>query len=203
MASAAGEKVETPAGAEAVDGNATPERVRQALRSGPVGCANADAAGLNRQERTHCNDLLGKNMAQIQRAMREAEQVRLSTGGKPPTDFERFKAAEARVKEAATANPRCAGSCVDRAPSTRDPSHFSNIQERLLGGQHVQRPLFAEGSPIEIAIVSASSQPGRRPRSAAYTAGGLDAACLSASNIGARGPVAGRHSIGPLRRCAC
>jgi hypothetical protein len=91
--SAAGENVGAPTGAEAADGEAAPERVRQALRSGPVGCANADVVGLNRQERTHCDDILGKNMAQIQRAMREAEQGRLSMGGKPPTDFEKFKAA--------------------------------------------------------------------------------------------------------------
>jgi hypothetical protein len=109
--SAAGENVGTPTGAEATDGEATPERVRQALRSGPVGCANADAVGLNRQERTHCNDILGKNMAQIQRAMREAEQGRLSTGGKPPTDFEKFKAAEARLK-AAAGNRDCATGCA-------------------------------------------------------------------------------------------
>jgi hypothetical protein len=109
--SATGEKAGTPAGAEAADGNATPERVRQALRSGPVGCANADALGLNRHERTHCDDLFGKNMAQIQRAMREAEQGRLSTGGKPPTDFERFMAAEALVKAAARNRACATGSC--------------------------------------------------------------------------------------------
>lgn len=109
---AGGEKVGTPAGSEAADGEATPERVRQALRSGPVGCANADAVGLNRQERAHCNDVFGKNMVQIRRAMREAEQSRLSTGGKPPTDYERFRAAEARAKAAATGDPACApGAC--------------------------------------------------------------------------------------------
>jgi hypothetical protein len=89
---AAGERLGAPTGAEAADGEATPERVRRALRSGPVGCANADLVGLNRQERTHCDDILGKNMAQIQRAMREAEQSRLSTGGEPPKDFEAYQA---------------------------------------------------------------------------------------------------------------
>jgi hypothetical protein len=90
---AAGAKVGAPAGAGAADGEATPERVRQALRSGAVGCANADAVGLNREERTHCDDVLGDDMAQIQRAMRDAEQSRLSTGGRPPSDFTTFMAA--------------------------------------------------------------------------------------------------------------
>jgi hypothetical protein len=34
--------------------------VRTALRQGPVGCANPLAAGLNRSEREHCDEVLGK-----------------------------------------------------------------------------------------------------------------------------------------------
>jgi hypothetical protein len=105
-----GENVGPATGAEAAESEATAARVRQALRSSPVGCANADIVGLTRQERTHCDEVFGKNMAQIQRAMREGEQGRLSLGGKPPTDFERFKAAEARLN-AEAANRLCATDC--------------------------------------------------------------------------------------------
>jgi hypothetical protein len=34
--------------------------VRRALRGGPPGCANADAVGLNREEREHCFEVFGK-----------------------------------------------------------------------------------------------------------------------------------------------
>jgi hypothetical protein len=111
-ASAAGEDVGPLAGAEAPVGETAPEKIRRALRSGPVGCANADLVGLNRQERTHCDDLFGSNMVQIRRAMREAEQRRLSTGGEPPTDFDRFRAAEGRLK-AASGDRGCAARCAE------------------------------------------------------------------------------------------
>lgn len=107
-----GRKVGASTGAEAADGDAAPERVRHALRSSPVGCANANLVGLNRQERTRCDDILGQNIARIHRAMREAEQARLSTGGKPPTDFERFKAAEARLKTG-TGERGCVTGCAE------------------------------------------------------------------------------------------
>jgi hypothetical protein len=76
-----------------------------------VGCANGDLVGLNRQERTHCDDILGKNMIQIQRDMRQAEQGRLSTGGEPPKDFKAFMAAEARLK-ARAGRRGCAKGCA-------------------------------------------------------------------------------------------
>jgi len=71
--------------------DATPEKVRRALRSGAVGCANPEQVGLNRQERDRCADTFGKDMAAIQRAMRNAEQSRLSRGGDPPKDYNLFR----------------------------------------------------------------------------------------------------------------
>jgi hypothetical protein len=40
--------------------------VRTALRQGTVGCANPTAAGLNRAERDHCNEVFGKGTKDAQ-----------------------------------------------------------------------------------------------------------------------------------------
>lgn len=102
-----GELTTGPVGANG-DG-ITPEMVRQALRGSLVGCANADRVGLNRAERTHCNEILGRGMAAIQRAMRAAEQERLSTpstGDRAPPDFAAFREACRAYRQGQGPQPR-------------------------------------------------------------------------------------------------
>ncbi len=93
--------------------------VRTALRHGPVGCANPIAVGLNRSERDHCNEVLGKGAKDAVFAglglTPDKERLLDAAGAKKEADY-RFKSAPATpgVPEGSLGNGRTAEQmCAD------------------------------------------------------------------------------------------
>lgn len=102
---ASGSAVVAQPAAPAAD-QVTPQQVTRALRSGLVGCANAERVGMNRAERTRCADLFGQGMAAMQAALQRAEKERLSTDrAEVPASIARGNACRA-YREGVGAPPR-------------------------------------------------------------------------------------------------